>query len=413
MNSDLGLTSRWRVKTSHSFRLSFLLVTALATQASSDTVLIDDFNDGNFDGWTTIDSTAGQSYGPGTFDAGSGAYHLEGAGIINEGVRGRGFLASIWDQSSDPIYSDGFLRATVRAETKGTTASLALRTSGSLETGFNTYLFIASTADFGIRNGGFLVNRIEANGTFQAWFLDRSFSFGVNEDWNIEAGAVDDELTLKVWRLGDPEPEFPQLTVFDSSFSTGAFGVETEIHGNPFGGPARVSATFDDIYFTFPGPGIRVPECDFNGDEFCDGTDINQLMADAATDGTGTDLNGDGIVDNADRDQWLALAGPENGFVGPLLVGDSDTNGTVDAIDLNALALSWQNPQVFNWTSGNFSVTGGPGVNAADLNALALNWQASSVAAASQAVPEPTGFGLMLLAAAMGGLMVHRRTASC
>ena len=153
--------------------------------------------------------------------------------------------------------------------------------------------------------------------------------------------------------------------------------------------------------------------CNFDGDQFCDGTDIDQLMTDAATGGTETDLTGDGIVDNADRDRWLDLAGSVNGFVEPLLVGDSNTDGTVNANDLNALALSWQNPQVFNWTSGNFSVTGGPGVNAADLNALALNWQASSVAAASQAVPEPTGFGLMLLATAMGWLMFHRRTASC
>ncbi len=86
-----------------------------------------------------------------------------------------------------------------------------------------------------------------------------------------------------------------------------------------------------------------------------------------------------------------------------LLCSCSDTNGTVDALDLNALALSWQDPDDHNWTSGNFSVTGGPGVNAGDLNELALNWHASSVAAAaSQAVPEPTGIGLMLLAAAMG-----------
>ena len=75
-------------------------------------------------------------------------------------------------------------------------------------------------------------------------------------------------------------------------------------------------------------------------------------------------LNGDRTVNNTDRDQWLALAGPENGFAGRLPVGDSDTNGTVDA---------------------------------SDLNALALNWRASSVAAASQAVPEPSSQILVLV----------------
>ncbi len=173
------------------------------------------------------------------------------------------------------------------------------------------------------------------------------------------------------------------------TFSTGLLGVETNIHTNETGvnpTPGRVSATFDNIYFTFP-PNDQAPECDFNGDQYCDGPDIDQLMIDAATGGTTTDLNDDGVVDNADRDQWLVLAGEENGFGHPLLVGDSDLNGTVDAADLNALAVNWQNAEVLNWTGGNFTVTGDPGVNAADLNAIALNWPSGIVEAA---VPEPS-----------------------
>ena len=85
----------------------------------------------------------------------------------------------------------------------------------------------------------------------------------------------------------------------------------------------------------------------------------------------------------------------QNGFAESFLVGDSDFDGTVNATDLNALALNWR--QASNdWTGGNFE---GAGVNAADLNALALNWQRTiSVAAASQAVPEPaTGVSLASL----------------
>ena len=163
MNHDLRLADVGRTKVTRSLGLSFLLVTALAAQASAQTILIDDFNDGNDDGWSHIDSTGGRSYGPGTFDASSGAYHLEGAGLINDGVPGGGFLASIWDQSSDPIYSDGFLRATIRAETEGSTAALVLRNSGSLQTGFNSYLFIGTTQSDGRLNPRFLFNKYRRN----------------------------------------------------------------------------------------------------------------------------------------------------------------------------------------------------------------------------------------------------------
>jgi hypothetical protein len=168
----------------------------------------------------------------------------------------------------------------------------------------------------------------------------------------------------------------------------------------------------NDIYYNcldvtlIPDPVVNA-FCDFNGDSLCDGADINLLMNEAATGGIETDLTSDGIVNNDDRDKWLALAGPENGFAEPLLVGDSNTDGIVNANDLNALALSWQSPQVFNWTDGNYTVGGSPGINVADLNALALNWRESSViAAASNVVPEPNGFGLLLLASM---LMCRRR----
>ena len=64
-------------------------MTALVTRASSQTILIDDFEDGNADGWSTIDSTAGRPYGPGKFDAMSGAYHLETSGVVPLGTPGR------------------------------------------------------------------------------------------------------------------------------------------------------------------------------------------------------------------------------------------------------------------------------------------------------------------------------------
>ncbi len=46
---------------------------------------------------------------------------------------------------------------------------------------------------------------------------------------------------------------------------------------------------------------------DFNNDGVLDELDIDQLLTEASSiDGTSTDLTGDGIVDNSDRDEWLA-----------------------------------------------------------------------------------------------------------
>lgn len=74
----------------------------------------------------------------------------------------------------------------------------------------------------------------------------QEFPFRVNEDWNIEAGAVGDVLSLKVWRKGEPEPDKPQLTVIDDTYSKGGMGVGV-VHMSSL---TRISGTFDDLYFT-------------------------------------------------------------------------------------------------------------------------------------------------------------------
>ena len=87
------------------------------------------------------------------------------------------------------------------------------------------------------------------------------------------------------------------------------------------------------------------------------------------------------------------------------MVGDSNLDGIVDSRDLNALAISWQQSDAFNWTDGNFTVNGGPGVNASDLHELALNWRKPT--ASATVVPEPSVFSLLLLMV-MCGLKTRR-----
>ena len=65
-----------------SLALCTVVLSVWITSASAETILIDDFSDGNDAGWTRIDSNAGQAWGPGTFDASSGAYQLGTTGEV-------------------------------------------------------------------------------------------------------------------------------------------------------------------------------------------------------------------------------------------------------------------------------------------------------------------------------------------
>ena len=89
--------------------------------------------------------------------------------------------------------------------------------------------------------------------------------------------------------------------------------------------------------------------CDFNEDGVCDVSDLDALVAALATginDAT-YDLTGDGLVDLADRDQWLVDAGALNLPSGNAYrLGDANLDGAVDGIDFVA------------WNDHKFSATG-------------------------------------------------------
>jgi len=138
------------------------------------------------------------------------------------------------------------------------------------------------------------------------------------------------------------------------------------------------------------------PACDFNGDGACDVVDIDALMnvVGDGTNGASFDLNGDTVVDDGDRDRWLADAATENGLTAPYLVGDSNLDLLVNASDLNPVGIAWQSNEN-SWSSGNY--TGG-GVDAADLNVLGINWQATHPDAPLAAtVPEPVSLAMLML----------------
>ena len=73
---------------------------------------------------------------------------------------------------------------------------------------------------------GDLIGRLSGAG-------DPEFTLG--DDWVIEAGAVGNELSMKVWRAGEQEPSGPQLVVHDDVLTSGqiALGpaISTELIG--------------------------------------------------------------------------------------------------------------------------------------------------------------------------------------
>ncbi len=84
---------------------------------------------------------------------------------------------------------------------------------------------------------------------------------------------------------------------------------------------------------------------DFNHDHQLRCDDVDALVA-AIVEGTNPpqfDLTADDIVDQADLDVWLALAGLANLPSGAAyLKGDANLDGKLDAGDLNAIASNWQ-----------------------------------------------------------------------
>src|SRR5262245_2049021 len=98
--------------------------------------LIDDFNDGDSEGWLEADFTGGR----GSFFVTDDAYQLQTTESIPVDDLSVGTLDADWEASEDnPLFANGTVRGVVRANTYGTTVGLLLRDSHETESDYGFY----------------------------------------------------------------------------------------------------------------------------------------------------------------------------------------------------------------------------------------------------------------------------------
>jgi hypothetical protein len=233
-------------RTSTSIGLTLIAATAVA---SADTFLIDDFADGDAVGWDQNDFT-----GIGIFDASSGRYVIRSAGAIAVSDPSVGTIESHWLPSLNvPLFGNGRIRGTVRANTYGTTAGFMLRDNENTET---DYGFYGSTSF-----GTFYIERFQLDAdppqTIIAMADPAEAPFVAGVSYHLEGSVVGDRLRLKAWPVGAPEPTEPTLSVTDDALKT---TVGNRLSAVIFFDPeplmaagvdeVTVSAAFDNVYFT-------------------------------------------------------------------------------------------------------------------------------------------------------------------
>ncbi len=243
---------------------------------------------------------------------------------------------------------------------------------------------------------------IDFHSTIPAWPDD---DFGYLE---FEQGDHQSDFWLELKRL---QPNIRDVDSTSTTWTTANFGeaflnAEVDITFETQFGFDRPLAYYHDLgkNFGLAFHNIWAPTfiCDFDQSGSCGLDDIDALIGAIASQQhpASFDVNGDGQVTLSDRDEWLVVAANVAGHSNAFLLGDTNLDTVVNAVDLNLVGRNWQAHAPF-WSSGDFDADGQ--IDAQDLNELAKNWQAS-VAVATLAVPEPHGavwrlwLGLILFA---------------
>ncbi|MCA9264134.1 MAG: hypothetical protein KDA60_09820 [Planctomycetales bacterium] len=205
----------------------------------------------------------------------------------------------------------------------------------------------------------------------------------------LQFDVAGDTLTLTAWEAGTPKELGQTISVRDLQFQQGNVGVEYFVTTQP---PVANPAPGTYRYYAVA-PQARVFDSDFTGDMEFNISDLNAMLAKGPVSpgvpvvlgvNEQFDLTGDGLIDSADVDRWLADAAIINGTASPYKRGDINLDGLVDDTDFNI----W-NAHKFTsslaWDDGD--VNGDGFVDVSDFNVWNANKYTSSDSGAF--VPEP------------------------
>lgn len=215
---------------------------AAATSTFGQLVAVDNFNDGNDNGWGHLDLLP-PPYGPTNYNVVSGEYVLSSSqpiGPIPQQVP----TAAFWQSSvGDPFFANGTLTMDVRANNGQTSVFSMLRANPLVG---DAYSFSANP----VLNTVY-ISRVIGLGITD--IASAPFTFTPGQDYTLEASAINSTLSLKIWISGGSVPASPQVTVSDSALTSGAIGLG--IFKWTSGPDGELSGAFDDVSFnSVPSP---------------------------------------------------------------------------------------------------------------------------------------------------------------
>ncbi len=314
-------------------------------------------------------------------NAGGGLYSYQGPFTISESTISGNVAGGGGGISTFSLYSVGLIaNSTISGNTTGQNGGGILLGAGMLELRYMTitdneapnsrgsgmYVDVSFSSNLSLY-GSIVSGNVNSDIDHEGYFVNRISSGGFNLIGSSDelAGFVASDL------LGVTDPQLAPLANNGGSTVTHAL-----LPGSPAfnaGDPSPLSPpNFDQRGAPF----VRladgrmdigavesqeeVVDGDFNNDGLFDCSDIDGLVAAiaVATHNPSFDLTGDGLVNLADRDAWLAEAGEVNLGIGRVyLLGDATLDGVVDGQDF----IRWNTNKFTSgtgWCGGDFTADG-------------------------------------------------------
>ena len=372
--------------------LSLTIVNGLFVQSSQGVgaeLILDDFEDGDFEGWSPLNALQNAGLSGTSYQVTSGRLGIASKEPV---VPGDEDFAVLIESLQSDLYANGILRIEVETTHPETDAWIAIRTNvdnGAWLEGGHLVAFAPASA------GG-------STGIFNTWperdsspiphvrAYQPNLGFQPNRRHNVEIVADGGDVAVNVWPVGEDRPDQPIVSIDDANLDGGGIAIgfsNSPPDSNPFSG------FFDNVTFEQLMPG------DFDNNKAIDAHDIDLLARELRQPEKRRifDMNNDGAVTLEDR-EFLVTS------LGEYTPGDTNLDRNVDFTDFLALSAGFGNEG--GWADGDLNGDGT--VSFSDFLILSTNFGPNGQAVAS--VPEATGSTLCVLGLVAITTIRRRRT---